>query len=117
MDLLAWATETANLFTAAGVPTAIDKRDVTVPGALLAPRTITPDRLAEGIYTVEWDLVLIAGGSGTATALDELGAMGTVLETAGLLDVPLEAVIFDLPNHNPDGLPALTGTYTNECED
>lgn len=117
MDLLGWAKDTAALFTAAGVPCAIDKRDVTVPGALLAPRTITPDRLAGGVYTVEWDLLLIAGGAGTTTALDELGAMGTVLEVAGLLDEPLEAALIDLPNHNPDGLPALTGTYTNECED
>lgn len=117
MDLYNWAKDTAEEIAAAGVPCATDKRDLTVPGALLAPRTITPDRLAAGIYTVEWDLLLIAGGAGTDAALAELGDMGTRLEDAGLLDVPLEAAVIELPNHNPDGLPALTGTITNECED
>lgn len=111
-----WSTELVALLQQCGIPAVTDPRNVIVPGAFVAVRRITGDRLSRGPYTVEWSVTLIAGGGGTPAALKTLGDLAALLEESfpGLV---LEAAAISLPNVSPDPMPALSTTITIECED
>lgn len=116
MNLAAWTRELVDGLAAAGVSAAADKRDVTTPGVLIVPKSIDYPNLGGDVYTVEWDALLIASDPGTLGSLDELTDLLEKLDAVHHLG-RLEAVTVALPNHNPDGLPALRTTLTTECED
>lgn len=116
MHLDQWTKELVAGLAEAGVHAASDKRNLAVPGVLVSPASIDPLTLGGDVWTVEWDVVLIASDSGTDSAVRQLTRLAEKLDEVHRLG-RLEAVAIRLPNHSPDGLPALRTTITTECED
>lgn len=116
MDLAQDLADVVELVKGAGVRAAADRRDLRVPGVLVLLRRIRDDRLG-GAYTVDWDLVIVAGNSGQGAALRALSGITNRLYAAGLTLGDIEAATYVDPNHSGDPLPALTATLTTECED
>lgn len=73
-DLRTALSEVAEALTAAGVPSALDPRDVTLPGAWVQLLTLDHDMLC-GDLTALVGVDLISPDVGTLEALDQLGAM------------------------------------------
>lgn len=99
--------------TSAGFNAAIDPRNLRLPGVWVALVEVDFERLDDDAYTAEFDFYLIARDTGTRPALRTLSRMLTKLR--GLVPVPTaEALTVGLPNHAPDGLPALRVPVTTE---
>lgn len=116
VNLAQWTEEVVEHLSTAGLAVAADKRNVSVPGALVAFNNATAQALGGDVWTVEWDVLLIATDAGTAGALRQLQKLANQLEEVTQGDT-YTAVMVTLPNHSPDGLPALRTTITTECED
>jgi len=115
---MSWIAETlaevADTLTAAGVPTAVDPRDVNIPGGWVTVGPIGFDYLSSGVRTIAVDVFLIARDTGTP---DSLGALGDMLDRVILAGIPVGDVTpqpVALANHAGDPLPALTFRLTGD---
>lgn len=102
----------AERLTAAGVSATPEPQDVPVPGAWIAARRLTRERMCGGM-ALTVDVYLVVRDSGTLTALDELAglidkALTVIDPDDGRIDTD-ETVI--LP-HDPTPLPAAKITTT-----
>lgn len=118
MQLAQWTKDVVAMLNALPeVAATADPRDLSLPGVLVYPLEITPDRLDATTYTVTWEVLCLAQDIGTPSALDDLSDLATAIETGGysLSGWSVESV--QLKSHNPSPLPALRATLTTECED
>ena len=115
MQIGAAAQAVVDMISDAGVQATIDGRDLELPGALVAPETISADRLG-GDYTVAWNVYLVAADAGPVEALDDLGHMFDLLKDAlGVGEA--RPVTLTLPNHAADPLPAFLLTFSTSVTD
>ena len=116
MDLQAIANDTAHALTMAGLPTVTDPRDLTLPGAIIGPETITFPTLGDRV-NVEWTLYLVAPDNGTPLAT--LSPLITALRDSGTMPDQAELTITTItfPNLSPDPLPSITYRLTTTTTD
>lgn len=118
MKLDAWTTDVVAMLNALdGVAATADPRDLSLPGVLVYPLEITPDRLDAATYTVTWDLVALAQDAGTTNALGDLSDLATAVEAGNYALSGWSVESVQLTSLNPAPLPALRATLTTECED
>lgn len=103
------AAETTGLLAGWGLAATIDPTAVVVPGALIAPDTLTAS--LGGALAVTWDVYLIAPDTPGA-----LGVLGDMLDLVLAHTNPgtIDAASLALVNTAPDPLPALHLTLETE---
>lgn len=102
----------AELSAAGAVHVATDPREVRVPGALLALRSVNYNTL-DDTPEATWDLVLIGSAGSQHLALDSLGDQAAAL-SSHVEGGRFEARTIRDPNISPDPLPALVATIITE---
>lgn len=96
----------ADMVTAAGVPAALDPRDLELPGAWVTPGAVSFDVLDADTAHMRFDVYLVAREHGAKVSLNTLGGMLAKVRPA--LGVPsAQPLMVNLPNHGADPLPAL----------
>lgn len=103
----------AELVTAAGVPAAVDARNLSLPGAWVNPGTVSFDTLDADKAAMRFDVYLVAPDHGAIHSLNELGRMLSQLRD----QLPVgeaQPVMVNLPNHGADPMPALLITIDAE---
>jgi len=101
-----------------GVECVADERDLNLPGALIAPELFAFDRLDGESLKAIWRIWLIERDSDPISSLNRLGEMLSALqENTGVVASDIEPQALTLPNHSPDGLPALTFTIQTEISE
>ncbi|UVK60160.1 tail terminator [Arthrobacter phage SerialPhiller] len=96
----------ANMVTAAGVPAAVDPRNLNLPGAWVTPNTVGFDVLDADTAHMRFDVYLVTGDHGAVESLNSLGAMLTKVRKP-LQVGDAQPVMVNLPNHGAGALPAL----------
>ena len=101
---------------AAGVPAALDPRDLDPPAVWVAVDTADTRRFGAGQWKSTWRLTVVAGDTGTGQALRTLGDLSDRLAACfGTLGEG-QAVPIILPG-GPDPMPALQYTVDLVCTD
>lgn len=103
----------ADMVTAAGVPAAVDPRNLALPGAWVTPGLVSFDTLDADKALMRFDVYLVAPDHGAVHALNELGTMLSKLRD----QLPVgeaQPVMVNLPNHGADAMPALLITIDAE---
>lgn len=105
-------SEVTDRLTTAGIPHAIDPRDLNLPGVLLTVRARTWDTLDADASTVTIEAIAIAPDTGqplhTLDVLDTLiSRCAAVLDPISPITEATAGTVL-LPNHGADPLPSLT---------
>lgn len=96
----------AAMFTAAGVPAAVDPRELQLPGAWVTPGTVSFDVLDADTASMRFEVYLVAPDHGAVHSLNKLGEMLAKARTS-LPVGEAQPVMVNLPNHGADPMPAL----------
>jgi len=113
MNLIGALDQVAAALTLAGLDNvAVDPRDLDLPGALIAPASVSFDTFDQSTYTLVVDVALVAPDHGHRGGLETLGKLVDQLRAAAGPLGELTAALATLPNHGPDPLPAFTTTIT-----
>ena len=115
MDLKAAAEDLVSQLTSDALPFVLDERELRVPGGLLQPVRVTRSVLAAGLWTVEWEVLLIGPAGGQLHALGSMGDMLAALPSA-LETSDWEAATYLNRNLSADPLPMLITTLLTESE-
>lgn len=110
MSLLAQAArDLTDTLTSWGIDATATPETLAVPGALIAPDTITTSM--GGALSITWDIYLIAPDNGTP-----LTPLGDLLDRVRehITTTTVDAATLTVANHSPDPLPALHFTLTTE---
>lgn len=92
---------------AAGLNAAIDPRDLRLPGVWVTVDRYKANRLSGTAAGIRVKLLLIAPDQGHA--IEDLDQLVATVSTG--YPIEFEAAVVALPNHAPDPLPALVGTF------
>jgi len=96
----------ANMVTNAGVPAAVDPRNLNLPGAWVTPGLVSFDVLDADTAFMRFEVYLVAPDHGAVASLNNLGDMLAKVRQA----IPVgeaQPVMVNLPNHGADAMPAL----------
>lgn len=96
----------AEMVTAAGVPAAVDPRDLNLPGAWVTPGLVSFDVLDVDTAFMTFDIYLVAPDHGAAHSLNSLGDMLAKIRPALQVGEAMPVMV-NLPNHGAEALPAL----------
>lgn len=115
-------SQVAAAMVAAGIPTALDPADLSIPGAVVYPSRVDYDTLSAGVggYELTVDLVLVAGDVPGLNALAQLDGLLGKLRGLWAIDEARAVSVGPLVGQSPDPLPGLSVTVTlhvsNESE-
>lgn len=107
------AAELVECLNELGISTTSDPRNLTIPGALVAPHDIKASTLTPGHIEITWDVYLVAPDNGSP--IDSLDPLISPLIVEGLA-TEFDVLTLTLPNHSPDPLPAIQTTITTVTE-
>jgi len=96
----------ADMVTAAGVPAAVDPRNLNLPGAWVTPGLVSFDVLDTDTAFMRMEVYLVAPDHGAVLSLNNLGDMLAKVRSA-LPVGEAQPVMVNLPNHGADPMPAL----------
>lgn len=108
-ELKTWAHD---LSTAAGIPVAIDARDLPLPGILITAKDGTLNTLDTTNLQLTLEIWIITSDTGARQVLDDLGDMLTKLKPHMDDLTDLEMTTIGLAGHAADRLPAIRGQIT-----
>lgn len=107
------AAELVEHLNGLGISTTSDPRNLTIPGALVAPQDVKASTLAPGHIEIAWDVWLVAPDNGSP--IEALDPLISPLIVEGLA-TEFDVLALTLPNQSPDPLPAIQTTITTITE-
>lgn len=111
--MTAAAAEIVECLNGLGISTTSDPRNLTIPGALVAPKEARASTLSLGSIEITWDVYLVAPDNGSP--LECLDPLISPLLVEGLA-TEFDVLTLTLPNHSADPLPAIQTTITTVTE-